>query len=430
MHRSESQRWLVHAQHQERCTSAMRYLLFCATLLSAIAMANPKLDTLHFGVSISTSAQREAFYTMARRFEAENPGLKVEFKALTSEVYKEQFADFLQGRNQFDVLYWHAGERLFEYVDQGLITPINDLWVSQNLAQLFDQSIIDTLQRNDNLYALPISYYQIGFYYSKTLFEKHHLQEPQNWRDLMDICGALRSQGVPPIFIGTASNWPATAWFDYLNLRINGLNFHQQVTAGKIAFTDSRITQVLMTWREAITKGCFVSEHNTLDWKEGLPLLFRGLTGMSLIGNYVIQDIPASIVDDIGFFAFPTIDNTVPAYEEAPLDILVIPQSSGNKALAKRFLQFMSLAENQSKLNRMLGVISPHRLAQTQTSELVQEAYQVLSSAEGVSQFFDRDGKKAFADAIMPVFDQFALTGDVPGTQAELERIRTSVLSH
>ena len=406
----------------------MKFILLCILLLPAALWADSKQDVLHFGVSISTSAQREAFYTMARKFEALNPDIAVEFKALTSEEYKEQFAQFLAGHNQYDVLYWHAGERLLEYVDQGLVAAINDVWINDNLDQAFDQSIINTLQRNGNHYAVPISYYQMGFYYSKNLFENLNIQEPQTWDDLIAVCEFLSNKGIPPIFIDTASDWPATAWFDYLNLRINGLSFHKQVTAGEINFNDERIKRVLTTWDEAITKGCFTTEHTNMDWREGLPLIFRGFTGMSLLGNYITQDIPGSIVSDVGFFGFPKVNPKMKVYEEAPLDVLLIPQSSKNKVQAKRFLQFVSQADTQLQLNRMLGVISPHRMAQSQNSELLQEAYQILSKADGISQFFDRDAKKSFAEAVMPIIAKFATNGDVDSALIQLEQARQQVL--
>jgi multiple sugar transport system substrate-binding protein len=381
------------------------------------------LDVLKFGVSISTKAQREAFYSLARQFERENPGTAIDFTALTSEVYKDEFATFLTDQS-YDVLYWHAGQRLFEYVEQGNIADLDEIWQQANLDQVFDPSVIENVKVLQHYYGLPIYYYQIGFYYNKLLFERLSLQEPRTWSEYLALCAQLKVHNIFPVFIGSASNWPATAWFDYLNLRINGLAFQQRLASGSVSFSDDRVKKVLEIWAEPINRGYFIGDHTELDWREGLPFLFRGLVGMSMIGNYVIQDIPENLQTDIGFFPFPILDDQIALYEEAPLDVLLIPRNAKNKALAMRFLAFASRSDIQSKLNAMLGVISPNRLAQSSTYQLVQEAYKVLNQAEGLTQFFDRDAKKTLADHIMPVFDRFLINPNVEKTLIELESAR------
>ena len=70
-------------------------------------------ETLNFAVSISNSAQREAFYTLAQEFERTHPQTRIELTSFTSEIYKQKFPELLNS-TKYDLLYWHAGERLFE----------------------------------------------------------------------------------------------------------------------------------------------------------------------------------------------------------------------------------------------------------------------------------------------------------------------------
>lgn len=383
-------------------------------------------QTLELGLSISTSAQREAFYSLAQKFEKQNQGVTVHITALTSEIYKQRFPDMLAQSGKYDVLYWHAGARLSEFVEQGLIEPLDDLWKHESFNGAFDQSILDILTFDQKPYGIPISYYQLGFYYYKPLFEKYGLVEPETWQQFLALCENLNTAGVTPIFIGSKSNWPATAWFDYLNIRINGLSFHNQTTAGQVSFLDERFKKLFSVWSELIENEYFNQDHQELDWKEGLPFIYRGLAGMSMIGNYVIQDIPTSIVANIGFFPFPSFGLAPSKYEEAPVDILIVPQASSTQALAKRFLEFTAQSDVQAELNTTLGVLSPNRDAQNNRNALVSEAYTVLNQAEAVSQFFDRDAKASFADQVMPIIDAFLFNNDISKTQSRLESVRLS----
>ncbi|MAI39264.1 ABC transporter substrate-binding protein [Alteromonas sp.] len=402
-------------------------ILFIYSALPASGIA----EQLNVGVSISTSAQRETFYTLAREFEKQNPDVTVRFTTLSSEEYKRSFPSMISSDSRLDLLYWHSGQRLFEYVDEGLVLSIDDVWQQQGLESVFNQSVKDTLTRDNQFYGVPISYYQIGFYYSKSIFNQLSLSEPSSWQDLMNVCESIKQAGYPPIFIGTKSNWPATAWFDYLNLRINGLAFHQQLTTGHIPFTDERVMSVLNAWLEPIEKGYFISDHDELTWREGLPFLFRDLVGMSMIGNYVIQDIQETAIPRLGFFPFPQLDERVATYEEAPIDVLIIPKKAVNISLAKQFLAFAARHDVQSTLNKSLGVLSPNKFARQDSSPLTKEAYNALSNAEGVSQFLDRDASESFANKVMPILDKFMVKPDVDATVLELEKARQAAnLTH
>jgi multiple sugar transport system substrate-binding protein len=383
---------------------------------------------LKIAASISNSAQREAYYNLVRAFEDEYPDTQISITSFTSEVYKTKFPQMLLS-NQYDILNWHAGERLFEYIEQGNVASISDILTAKKMTGMFDTAVIDAISLEEKIYALPISYYQIGFYYHKPLFSKLGLTEPSNWDEFIEVCDILKQNNVSPIYIGSKSNWPATAWFDYLNLRLNGIQFHKDLMRGEASYLDERIQNVLKKLRYISEANYFIQDNQDLEWKQGLPLLFRGLTGMSMLGNYAVQNFPEKIIDKIGYFKFPIFNNQFTYYEEAPLDVLVVPTTSDHIASTKLFIQFAAQTVIQENFNKSLGVLSPHKGAQQNNSSLVQEAYNTLTNAEGITQFFDRDSKKAFADKAMPIIDEFLLNLDIEGTQKALEKVRLTVFT-
>jgi multiple sugar transport system substrate-binding protein len=331
--------------------------------------------------------------------------------------------------NQYDILYWHAGERLFEYIEQGKVASISDILPAKEMASMFGNAVIDSISFKENIYALPMSYYQIGFYYHKPLFLKLGITEPSNWDEFLVACDVLKQNNVLPIYIGSKSNWPATAWFDYLNLRLNGIKFHKQLMLGEESYLDKRIYNVFKKIQDISKAGYFIEDHQDLEWKQGLPLLFRGLAGMSMLGNYAVQDFPEKIINKIGYFKFPILNNLYTYYEEAPLDVLVVPTTSEHTELTKLFIQFAAQSDNQENFNKSLGVLSPHKGAQQNNSSLVQEAYNTLANAAGITQFFDRDTKKVYADKAMPIIDEFMLNLDIKGTQKALEKVRLTIFT-
>ncbi|MFT6988728.1 MAG: multiple sugar transport system substrate-binding protein [Paraglaciecola sp.] len=381
---------------------------------------------LNIVASISNSAQRAAYYNLIRAFEDKHPDTKITIISFTSELYKAKFPQMLSS-NQYDILYWHAGERLFEFIEQGKVASINKIFTTKEMAGMFDNAVVDSISFEEKIYALPMSYYQIGFYYHKPLFSKLGIAEPQNWEEFLAVCEVLKQNNVSPIYIGTGSNWPATAWFDYLNLRLNGIEFHRDLIQGDASYLDERIYNVLKKLQDISEADYFIEDHQDLEWKQGLPLLFRGLIGMSMLGNYAIQDFPGKIKDKIGFFKFPMFNGQSSYYEEAPLDVLILPTKTEHKELVKLFIQFAAQSDNQEKFNKTLGILSPHKGAQQNNSSLVQEAYNTIANAKGITQFFDRDSKKNYADKTMPLIDKFLVTLNIKDTQNALEKVRFAI---
>ena len=68
---------------------------------------------------------------------------------------------------------------------------------------------------------------------------------------LMD---ALKKAGITPVAIGGRDAWTLAGWFDYLDLRLNGNAFHQQLMAGDVPYTDPRVKKVYTTWKSLISR--------------------------------------------------------------------------------------------------------------------------------------------------------------------------------
>ncbi len=93
-------------------------------------------------------------------------------------------------------------------------------------------------------YFLPNSYYWWAVYYRRSIFERYGLQPPETWNDFRTVCSKLKQNGVSPITIGTKYRWTAAGWFDYLNMRVNGPDFHINLMLGREKYDDPRVKKV------------------------------------------------------------------------------------------------------------------------------------------------------------------------------------------
>jgi len=224
---------------------------------------------------------------------------------------------------------------------------------------------------------------------------------------------ALRDKQIAPFTIGTKFLWTAAGWFDYLNLRINGLKFHLQLTGGLIPWTDPRVKAVFDHWKQLLDAKFFISDHPSYSWQEAMPFLVQKKAAMYLMGAQIIPFFKAEgIADKIGFIPFPRINSTLADFEDAPTDTLHIPTKATNKEDAMKFLAFMARADVQSQYNQTVQQLPVNKQATVSSDPFLQEGKKLLHNAAGLAQFFDRDTNPQMAKVAMQGFQQFMVEPD------------------
>lgn len=380
--------------------------------------------TIKFGALITSGPQRIKYATEVENFEHNNPDVEVQLIALKDHEYKKTLENWLTQETGLDLLTWQGGERLFQYVRAGYVENINELWQKNNLAAEFTKNSQKKVSYQDNFYAVPTSYYHWGIFYKKSVFQKFNIPIPKNWEAFLYACKLLKNENITPITIGTKYKWPSAAWFDYINLRLNGIEFHQQLLQGKIPFTNDKVRNVFIKWHYLLENNFFIDNHQELSWERSIPLIYNETAGMTLIGNFITEKIPPSLKDDIGFFSFPAINIEHALYEEAPLDVLMIPTNAKNKQLAKKLLLHMANAKFLAQYNDFVGMLSPNINSQQKINKFTHTGLTLLKNAPGLTQFFDRDTNKKMSDEAISIFTRFMENKNIEQALNELEKAR------
>jgi len=349
--------------------------------------------------------------TIIPTFEKENPDIKVEMTIYDHEAYKTQIRNFLPAEPP-DVVNWFSGNRMKFFVNQGLFEDVSDVWDQNNLHNEL-AAARSTMTVDGKQWGVPTTYYQWGFYYRKDIFAKYGLGEPRSMADLMNIFETLKKNGVTPIAIGTKYLWTAAGWFDFLNLRINGYDFHMALMDGEVSYEDQRLDRVFDIWGEIAKSGYYIDNHASYSWQEGMAPMINGDAAMYLLGNFIIPDLMrAGLEGKIGYFQFPVIDGSVRTYEEAPTDSMHIPARAKNKKDARRFLAFLGRADIQKIIADASGMLSTNNQSPPPTDEFLKIGFKVLSESAGLAQFYDRDTPPEMAKEGMKGFQEFMVKPD------------------
>jgi multiple sugar transport system substrate-binding protein len=385
---------------------------------------------------MSNPAPRAVMEDMVRRFGEEHPDLNIELTTIDREAYKTQIRNFLTA-NPPDVANWYAGNRMAPYVEAGLFEDVSDLWegeLSENLASTKGAMTID-----DKQWGVPYTYYQWGVYYRKDLFDELGLSEPETWDELKSNCQALLDQGTKCFTIGTKFLWTAAGWFDYINMRTNGYDFHMALTNGEVEWTDDRVRQAFANWRELIDMGAYIDNHTAYSWQEALPFMVQGDAAAYLMGNFAVAPLREAglSAEQLDYYQFPAINPDVEMAEDAPTDTFHIPSGAENKEAARAFLRWVVSAENQTLINQPetedqvgLGQLPVNAGSSVADDKFLQQGFEVLSegSPGGIAQFFDRDAPAEMAQVAMESFQRFMVRpDDLDQILEQLERARQRI---
>lgn len=398
--------------------------VFACALTSSYAFAGEiVLNSDH-----SDPVPKKAMEELIADFQTANPDIKVKWNNFDHEGYKSAIRNFLTA-DAPDVVAWYAGNRMEPFVKAGLFEDVSDVWKDNGLDEQL-KSASASMTIDGKKWGVPYTYYQWGIYYRKDIFAEQGITPPKTWAELLAACEKLKAAGVTPFTIGSKALWPTAGWFDYLDLRVNGYEFHMELTSGKIPYTDPRVKAVFEKWAELVKPGYFIANHAAIDWQDAVPQLVQGKAAMYLMGNFAVATMKNGGLkeEQIGFMPFPQITPDLPVSEEAPTDTFHIPKGAKNKEDAKKFLAYLASPAVQTKMNETLGQLPVNNKATRPSDVFLQAGFDMLSNAHALAQFYDRDAPAEMAKAGMEGFQEFMVKPDkVDAILQRLDKVRARV---
>ncbi|WP_298436191.1 ABC transporter substrate-binding protein [uncultured Jannaschia sp.] len=389
--------------------------LAATTMLTGTAFADAHAlsGDLRIISDMSNPAPRAVMEGLVAEFGEMHPDLNIELEVIDREAWKSQIRNVLSA-NPPDVVNWYAANRMMPYVNAGLFEDVSDVWGEiEGLDSVKGALTIDGKQ-----YGVPYTYYQWGVYYREDIFNELGLTEPTTWEEELANCQAILDSGRKCYTIGTKFLWTAGGWFDYLNMRTNGFDFHMQLAQGEIPWTDDRVRQTFANWRQLIDMGAYIDDHQNYSWQEALPLMVNGEATAYLMGNFAVAPMrEAGLTDDqIDFYQFPAINPDVEMGEDAPTDTFHIASGAQNKEAAREFLKFVVSADVQTDINSgaKLGQLPVNANSSVDDDEFLNQGFTMLSenATGGIAQFFDRDFPAEMAALGMEGLQEFMVFPD------------------
>jgi len=336
--------------------------------------------------------------------------------------FQSNINNYLQGSPDA-VFTWFSGFRMKAYAKSGLTLPLESVW--QKIGSNFSPSIAGASTADDGKkYLVPWVTYPWAVFYSKSLFAEKGYQIPKDWAAYKALAAQMQKDSLVPIAFADKDLWPACGTFDYLNMRINGYQFHVDLMAHKESWNQPKVQDVFGHWNEIMP----YTQTGSLGriWQDAASAIGNKTAGMMTIGSDQIgAQLTGAQYDDLDFFAFPEIN---PDYGqgavEAPIDGFMMSKKGANDPAAIKFLEFLGSGEAQQiylGVNKA-DIATAKDADMSKYSPLQKKSAEFIGAAKNLSQFLDRDAVPAFASNVMePALQTFIGTGKFDGASVETQ---------
>lgn len=272
------------------------------------------------------------------------------------QPFQRSAAAYLEDTPPPDVIWMTGGLELRSAATAGLLSDLSDVWQEGNFSEAYSHPFQDISRIDGAFRFVPAGFSWMGFFYNREVFERYELTPPTNWEEFEHICDTLLTYGETPISLTGQNPFFTALWIDYLNLRLNGSGFHQDLIAGRVSFHDERVGRVWQYLVSLLDRDYFVESPGDMSETESMTALIRGdaespLTRqkavMTLAPHFSLTQLPPAFVDELDFFQFPQMDATIPLDEVSIVVGYVIPADAPNRSRAGAFIRFMGSAEAQ-----------------------------------------------------------------------------------
>ncbi|MCX4911523.1 ABC transporter substrate-binding protein [Streptomyces sp. NBC_00878] len=373
----------------------------CVTSTSSGKSSSKGAVTLQSNVSAPQA--KAAMEKLVAAYAKKGSG-RASLNTVAAETFRTQLPTYLTSANPPDVYTWYPGSVANTYAKKNLLLDLGDVWNSSPDLKDYPKALhsLCTAASGKKVF-VPATYYWWGMFYRKSNFAKWGVSEPKSWDDFLDLCDKLKSKGVAPIGVGAGGNtpWIVSAWFDYLDIRINGAVYHRELLAGKHRFDDPEVRKVFDRWQEVLPY--FDPNGAAVPFQDATTALLNGRSGMMLIGTFFADAAPKDALDDIDFFRFPVIDPKIPLAEEAPVDGYFASARTGRRDQVVDLMSYLATAESQEiYIKGSSGTVLPcNPKAKDAGTALVKKGRAHVEEAAEITQFFNRDS----SDALQPTAD-------------------------
>lgn len=349
----------------------------------------------------TTNPTKGVWAALAKKFEAQNPKVKIKIVQLENDAYKSKMTALTASGKLPDIFHTWGGGVLQQQVDAGLVKDLTDptkAWADGLLPVAKEPYLLD-----NKTYGIPFDIGMIGFWYNKALFKKAGISTPPaTWSAFLDAVKKLKAAGVTPLALAGKESWTGMYYWAYLAMRTAGIGALKKADDDK-DFTGAGFVEAGQHLKDLVDlqpfqKGFLGAAYSTPTGQAAT--VGNGKAAMELMGQWapvVEADAGKGVGANLGFFPFPAVEGGKGTVTE-------VFGGGGGHALradapqaAVDFLKFFASETTDVELVKKTGVIPVVPAAESALTDANLKLVQAqLKAATGFQLYLDQ----AYAPAV------------------------------
>lgn len=269
-------------------------LLLAASALFAGGAGDDQV-ILRVGSSAISMDDMAVFENDIARFEAEHPGVTVQWDSSSGDDY--QFTGLpalLQSDTPPDIYFEWGGARVKNHYLDGEAMDISDL--AAEFKADYSSSSWGGFEFDGAVYGLPLKQdITIQMWYNKTIFDDLGLSVPTTYDEFINVCETIKAAGITPIVMGNADAWVAGNFIGLFLYRVAGDAKAEAIMNLEPGYSlaDPDFVTALQMAYDMGKAGYVNSDMNTLGYEESFIPMVNGTAAMYPLGSWYPGEIEA-----------------------------------------------------------------------------------------------------------------------------------------
>lgn len=265
-------------------------------------------------IAVEADPFAPAIESAIARFNEAHDDIQIEAQAIENEAFKTQLQVAVAAGEQPDIFQTWGGGVLQNYVEGGVVRPIDEL--ATEAGEAFIPGALAPSTFDGKHYAVPANVAGVFLWTNVSLFEEYGLELPGTWDQLLTACETFSDAGIVPIGLGNVQRWPAAFWMIYLASRAGGpepfTNAYNRVEGA--SFEDPAFVEAGARIQEAVNAGCFEQGYNGTHHDDMQLLVATGGAAMQVQGDWYLGGLngvdPDFTAENIRALPFPTLPDS------------------------------------------------------------------------------------------------------------------------
>lgn len=358
----------------------------------------------------------KAFNSIIANFTKET-GIKVKLEELPSSndyenIIKTRFAT----NDPPDLFYFWSGAN--QYRNMQADTNLVDMTKEAYVKDLTDA--IKTYQTVDGkIYGIPWGTYNaMGVYYNKKVFSKLRLNVPNNYKEFLSICKAVKAAKITPVFEAAGTVWPTQIYtlcgFQSMIIpTIGGDAGVAKLVKNQLKLKDIPALKDVFSRYYALNKQGYMNKDlasATYDQEE--KALSSGTAAMVFQADWMLPDIQTKYgnANDIGYFPLPS-DTGKGVASLYPAKQIFVSKNGKNVDAAMQFARYLTKPQSLNIWYKLNPGIPVYKTANADLFSAQKDIMKFINTKKGMIQIQLRIDA-GFAD-FDKICQELIITGNV-----------------